>query len=100
MPTACRRCGGDGRDMRTPGGGFDLNPGNRMYDAGPCSRCVGSGSETIAEFFVEYDKRVRTDPVMRERIGALRPALVSRARSDPKGFVREIADFFAELGLT
>lgn len=41
----CRRCGGGGREMQTPGGGFDLNPGNRMYDVGPCRRCGGSGDE-------------------------------------------------------
>lgn len=38
----CPYCGGRGGRNETPGGGFALNPGNRMYWRA-CGYCNGSG---------------------------------------------------------
>jgi DnaJ-class molecular chaperone len=42
----CERCGGTGTIMVTPGGGFALNPGNRMYPE-PCPTCGGVGKVKV-----------------------------------------------------
>ena len=51
--------------------------------------------ETIAEFFTEFDRRVAADPTV--RFAALRPVLEQAAAGDPRGFVKTIAEFFAEV---